>query len=63
MCAIMIIAEILLLLHQKWSHDYVSLVIIDDISSGASRADARIRRETQRIEETRRKEKTYCTCG
>ena len=38
-------------------------MIIDDIGSGTVRADARIRRETQRIEETRRKEKTYCTCG
>lgn len=39
------------------------LVIIDDISTGTSRADARIRRETQRIEERRRKEKTWCTCS
>ncbi|XP_003382897.1 PREDICTED: syntaxin-8-like [Amphimedon queenslandica] len=37
-------------------------VLIDDISAGTSRADARIRRETQRIEERRRKEKTWCSC-
>jgi syntaxin 8 len=38
-------------------------VIIDDISAGATLADNRIKRETQRIEERRKKEKTWCTCS
>lgn len=38
-------------------------VLIDDISAGTTRADARIKRETQRVEDRRKKEKTWCTCS
>ena len=38
-------------------------ILIDDITHGTTHADSRIRRETRRIDETRRKDSNWCSCA